>query len=84
MALLWNWAVIAAVCAVLCAAARLVGHHMDDAEARRSRRQWQVMCEALGAEDFTADHPGQHSTPSATRAEPAPPAREPIPTEAMR
>ncbi len=84
MALLLNWAVIAVVCAALCAVARLVGQHVDDAEQRRSRRQWQMMCEALGAEDLTADHPWERSTTSATWPTPAPPARETIPTESVR
>jgi hypothetical protein len=50
--LLSTWALVAAVCAAGCAVARLVGRRLDDAEARRSRRQWQLMCEALDAEDL--------------------------------
>ncbi len=50
MALALSCALIA-----ICTLVRLVGQRADDAEERRSRRQWQVMCEALGLEDFAAD-----------------------------
>ena len=57
MALILSCALIA-----VCTLFRLVGQRVDDAEERRSRRQWQVMCEALGLEDLAPrDEP---STPS--------------------
>ena len=49
MALVLSGALIA-----VCTLVRLVGQRLDDAEDRRSRRQWQVMCEALDLEDFAA------------------------------
>jgi len=49
MALVLSGALIA-----VCTLVRLVGQRLDDAEERRSRRQWQVMCEALDLEDFAA------------------------------
>ena len=54
MALLLNWAVITAACAAVCAVARWVGQHVDDADEKRSQRDWQLMCEALGLEDLAA------------------------------
>jgi len=48
------WFVIATVCAAGCAVARVVGRRVDDVERERSRRQWQSMCRALGAEDLSA------------------------------
>jgi len=48
------WFVIASVCAAACAVARLVGRRVDDVERARSRRQWQSMCRAIGADDLSA------------------------------
>ena len=63
--LLWTWTLIAAVCAATCFVALLVGARLDAAEARRSRRQWQRMCEALDCEDLfcfdDADGRGRYS-----------------------
>ena len=50
MALVLSCALVA-----VCTLVRLVGQRVDDAEERRSRRQWQVMCEALGLEVFAED-----------------------------
>jgi hypothetical protein len=62
--LLWMWALIVAACAVTYAIARFVGKRLDAAEARQSLRQWQLMCEALGAEDLSAS-----TTPTAAVAD---------------
>jgi hypothetical protein len=48
------WFVIATVCAAACAVARLVGRRVDDVERARSRRQWQSMCRAIGADDLSS------------------------------
>ena len=45
-----SWAVIVAVCA----AARWVGQRVDTADNELSRRQWELMCEALGLDDLAA------------------------------
>ena len=82
MSLFWTWAVIAAVCAASGAVARWVGRRVDDAEKERSRRQWQLMCDAVGAEDLSGDQANDSSTTSPTPPRPAP-ARE-LPTEAVR
>ncbi len=63
VSLFMTWALIVAVCTASCAVARSVGRRLDDAEAARSLRQWQLMCEALDAEDFS-DDAHEHSTAS--------------------
>ena len=83
VSLIWTWAVIAVVCAASCAVVRWVGQRVDNAEKERSRRQWQLMCNAVGAEDLSGDHANDSSTTSPTRPRPAPPASE-MPTEAVR
>ena len=72
VSLLWTWALIVAVCIAGCAVARLFGQRLDDAEAARSRRQWELMCEALEAEEFAdefavelAEDAHERSTPPA-------------------
>jgi hypothetical protein len=77
MALIFSCALIA-----LCTLVRLVGHRVHDAEERRSRRQWRVMCEALGLEDL-ADDADEPSTASPALS-PAPPADETMLTEVAR
>ena len=49
MALILGCALIA-----VCTLVRLIGQRIDEAEERRSRQQWQLMCEALDLEDFAA------------------------------
>ena len=63
MALLPRWADIVAVCAK----ARWVGLRADTADKELSRRQWELMCEALGLDDLSAadPHADQLSTPLA-------------------
>ena len=70
MALVLSCALVA-----ICTLVRVVGQRVDDAEERRSRLQWQVMCEALGLKDLAADA-DELSTTSPSRPSPAPTARE--------
>jgi hypothetical protein len=86
VSLFWTWVLIAAVCAAVWAVARLVGRRVDEAEKERSRRQWHAMCDAIGAEDLTADHALESTTTSSPSPSPspAPPAPEPAPTAVMR
>ncbi len=77
MALVLSCALIA-----VCTLVRLVGKRVDDAEERRSRRQWQVMCEALGLEDLAAD--ADESSTASPALSPAPPAHEATLTEVAR
>jgi hypothetical protein len=74
--LIWTWVLIGAVCTAGCAIAGVVGRRLQDAERERSRQQWQHMCEELGAENLDAGYAYEES--------PAAPAREAIPTEALR
>jgi hypothetical protein len=52
MSLLWTWALVAAVCAVIWAIARPIARRLDEAERLRSLGPWQRMCEALEAEEL--------------------------------
>ena len=77
MALILSCALIA-----VCTLFRLVGRRVDDAEERRSRRQWQVMCGALGLVDLAADA-DEPSSPTPAQSSAAP-ARETPLAEAVR
>jgi hypothetical protein len=78
------WILIGGVCAAGCAVARFVGRRVDDAEQQQSRRQWQTMCQALGAEGLGPSHPNDRVTSSPVSPRHASPDREAIPTEAVR
>ena len=80
--MLWTWGLIAVVCAGSCAVARSIGKRLDDAEKERSRRQWELMCEALGAVNLTGDT-GKRLTTSERWPRPDL-ARETVPSDAVR
>ena len=77
MALVLSCALIA-----VCTVVRLVGQQVDNAERERSRRQWHVMCEALGLQDLAADA-DEPSITSPSCPSPAPTARESTLTDAV-
>jgi hypothetical protein len=69
MALFGIWGITFVVCAVCCAIASLVGQRLDEAEARRSRRQWKLMCEALDLTDLPSDGRERATAPTGTPPE---------------
>jgi hypothetical protein len=76
---MWAWALIAVACTISCATAIAVGRRLRHVEDDRSRQQWQHMCAEIGAENLAAGR--KHE---AAPVSPAAPAREAIPSEAVR
>ena len=69
MTLFGIWGVTFVVCAACCAVASLVGQRLDEAEVRRSRRQWKLMCEALDLTDLPSDEWERATAPTGTPPE---------------